>query len=51
MGSAKVKPSHVAAGVAVSGGLSLSAGAAWVYPPAGLIVLGLLLLGSLWVDF
>jgi hypothetical protein len=47
----KLTPQSVALALASTGCLSLSLGAAWVYPPAGLIVFGLLLLGSLWVDF
>jgi hypothetical protein len=41
----------LAGGIVGGGIVATSAGAALVYPPAGLIVLGVLLMGSLWVDF
>lgn len=46
-----MKARLVAGAIAAGGVLSTSAGAALVYPPAGLMVLGILLIGSLWVDF
>ena len=38
---------NLEAALAITGGLLITLGAAWVYPPAGLIVAGLLLLGSI----
>lgn len=36
--------------VLVAGALCVSAGAAWVFPPAGLMVLGVLLLAVAWPE-
>lgn len=46
-----MNPKLLAGGVAGAGIVATAAGATLVYPPAGLIVLGVLLIGSLWVDF
>jgi hypothetical protein len=34
----------------LAGAACLSAGTAWVYPPAGLVVAGLLLVAAGWID-
>lgn len=36
--------------VLLAGALCVSAGAAWVFPPAGLMVLGLLLIAFAWPE-
>jgi len=48
MGTGKVKKTHVAIALGSVGCGSLVLGAALVYFPAGVIMLGVLCLGSLW---